>query len=346
MASLRKRKLSSGYVWYVDYHDNDGKRHWFNTHTASRKIADQMRSKIEVDLAMETLELPRKKKQVTLSKLRDAYLRNSAAEHDKNTYELNERFLRFFIDFMGDVKLDSITRKDAEEYKLHRLESVGKTSVNMEIRHLKAVFSYSVDIAGYLKENPFKNVKQFKIEGNNLPVFLSIDNIETLLEVIDNRDFKDLVLFYLNTGCRRNEALNLEWENIDFERKMVKITKAKSGSDRSVPLNDGILEILERRRQKQKPFSFKEDFVTHKFPKYLKKTGLNGKFTIHSLRHTFASHLVMNGVDLYSVQKLLGHSSSKVTEMYAHLAPDYLALGVAKLPSAFKEGRKVDNGVL
>ena len=68
------------------------------------------------------------------------------AEHKRATYELNERFLNNFLDFLGDMLIDRITRKDAEDYKIHRLKTVSKTSVNMEIRHLKAAFSFAVEI--------------------------------------------------------------------------------------------------------------------------------------------------------------------------------------------------------
>ena len=201
----------------------------------------------------------------------------------------------------------------------------------MEIRHLKAAFSYATEVISILKENPFRNVKQLKIEGDNLPGYLTLYDIEKLLSVIDDEDFKQLVIFYLNTGCRRDEALNLTLDNIDFNRKKIKITQTKSGKDREIPLNEKLLKILER-RNREVPFGFKSHYVTHKFKEYVRKAGINERFSVHSLRHTFASHLVMNGVDLYTVQKLLGHSSIRVTEKYAHLSPDFLASGVTKLP--------------
>ena len=80
-------------------------------------------------------------------------------------------------------------------------------------------------------------------------------------------------------------------------------------------------------------FNYSRWHVTHKFKKFLKKSGIKGWecFNVHTLRHTFASHLVMDGSDLYAVSKLLGHSSVAVTQMYAHLAPDYLRISVDRL---------------
>ncbi len=333
MACLRKRKRKRDFVWIVDFYDNEGKRHWFNTSTSSRKVAEQMKAKIEVDLTLGKLDLPYGEKAVGLGTLKRNYLEYSRAEHSKSTYDLNERFLSYLLEFLGDVSLKKITRKDIEDYKIHRLARVKKTSVNMEIRHLKAAFNFGVHVGGYLLESPFSKVKQFKLDGNNLPEYLKIEEIEKLLGVIDNDEYKDLILFYLHTGCRRGEALGLTWQNIDLSRRTVKITKTKGGKDRQVPINDQLLDTLTgKETDVEKPFNFNCHFVTHKFKGYIKKAGLSLNFSVHSLRHTFASHLVMNGVDLYTVKELLGHSDIRVTEKYAHLAPDHLAAGVSRLP--------------
>ncbi len=333
MACLRKRKRQGDLVWIIDYYDNEGQRHWFNTKTGSRRVAEQMKAKIEVDLNLGKLDLSHKKKAVRLSKLIEAYLKYSQAEHGKATYALNERFLNYLLDFLGDMPLKKITRKNIEDYKIHRQERVSKTSVNMEIRHLKSAFNFGVQVYGYLKESPFSNVKQYKLDGNNLPEYLTLEDVEKLMAVIDNSNFKDLVLFYLHTGCRRGEALSLTWANIDLVRRVIKITKTKGRKDREIPINDRLLEVLNSKEAScEKPFNHKRHFVTHKFKNYIKRAGLNLNFSVHTLRHTFASHLVMNGVDLYTVKELLGHSEMRITEMYAHLAPDHLAAGVSRLP--------------
>ena len=75
--------------------------------------------------------------------------------------------------------------------------------------------------------------------------------------------------------------------------------------------------------------AYLSDFLTHRFKKFLRGLGIEG--SLHSFRHTFASHLIMKGADLYSVSKLLGHASIKTTEIYAHLAPDYLKAAVGRL---------------
>ena len=341
MAVLRKRekkKAPRGYVWIVDYYDSQGKRRWLSTNTASRKIAEQIKAKIEVDLTLGKMGLQNVRKRTKLSQFIDSFLQYSEAHHSRSTYELNMRFLSYFLEYKGDVFIDRVTREDVENYKIARLKEVSRTSVNMELRHLKSAFSYAKKVLKCINENPFTGVKQLEISGNNLPGYLNTDEIKKLLAVINLIDFRELILFYLYTGCRRNEALNLKWSDINMNRRVIPIRKTKGRKDREIPISHNLMEVLKARAERIKPatndsvFAYHPHYVTHKFKKFLELAGIEKQASIHTLRHTFASHLVMNGVDLYTVQKLLGHSDLKVTEMYAHLAPDYLAIGVEKLP--------------
>ena len=170
-----------------------------------------------------------------------------------------------------------------------------------------------------------------KIKDSNYPKFFTREEVNILLDAIPEGNFKNLIQFYLYTGSRRNEALSLDWKEIDLEENKVILKETKSGDSRVVPFNGVLTGILKSMEQNgEKPFPFKPDYVTHKFKKYLRSTKIENKeeLNVHSLRHTFASHLVMSGVDLYTVSKLLGHSSVKVTEMYAHLMPDHLKAAI------------------
>jgi len=220
-----------------------------------------------------------------------------------------------------------------EEFKLKRMEQVKSTSVNLEIRHLKAAFEMARKW-GYIPSNPFQDVKQIKIKSNNLPKFLTKDQVKKLLDIIPDGNYKDLIQVYLYTGSRRNEALNLTWDDIDLEKGKIFIKETKSGESRIVPINSELSKILKSMDNgNPKLFNFSKWHVTHKFKKYLKKSGIKGweSFNVHTLRHTFASHLIMSGTDIYTVSKLLGHSSVAVTQMYAHLAPDYLRVSIERL---------------
>ncbi len=112
--------------------------------------------------------------------------------------------------------------------------------------------------------------------------------------------------------------------------------KSKSGKPREIPVASSLRAALNGLgpQRSGKVFGVPEITLRRYFPKLLKEAGI-GDFRFHDLRHTFASRLVMSGVDLYTVQRLLGHSSIKMTERYAHLAPDYLRAAIQRLEPGY-----------
>lgn len=154
---------------------------------------------------------------------------------------------------------------------------------------------------------------------------------------------KPLVLLSLNTGMRRGELFNLRWNAIDFSNELLTIhgDKAKSGKTRHIPLNSEALSILRQWKEQcgidcgnAVVFPGKDgkplDNVNKSWWSLLEMAGIDD-FRWHDMRHTFASNLVMAGVDLNTVRELLGHSDYKMTLRYAHLAPKHKANAVARL---------------
>jgi integrase len=142
---------------------------------------------------------------------------------------------------------------------------------------------------------------------------------------------------------RRGEILGLLWPDVDFHSRIITIQHSKSGKKRMIPMDDTLVSVL-----KGLPSRLKKGLV---FPTSRESGGaltdINKTFTrltakvkienlrFHDLRHTFASHLVMNGVDLVTVQQLLGHGSINMTIRYSHLAPEHRAKAVKVLDSAY-----------
>jgi integrase len=154
---------------------------------------------------------------------------------------------------------------------------------------------------------------------------------------------KPAVLLSLNTGMRRGELFGLQWRDVDLEKRILTVVGegAKSGQTRHIPLNDEALAIL--KQWKAQPgvksiggyvFSGKDgdplQNLRKSFMEVLRKAKVND-FRWHDMRHSFASKLVMNGVDLNTVRELLGHGDYKMTLRYSHLAPEHKAAAVAKL---------------
>ncbi|MFO7889897.1 MAG: tyrosine-type recombinase/integrase [bacterium] len=325
---MRKRKTKGGYTWIVDYY-HKGRRHRKSTGTSNRKQAELILKDIEVRIAKGNFGFNDHKK-VNLSEFKAEYLEYSKSRKADNSYRADKYSLNLFFDYLKDIYLHRITVADIENFITKRLQTVKESTVNVNLRHLKSAFEKAV-ASEHIPENPFKKVKLLKVKNSNIPKFFTKDQIKELLNIIPEGAFKNLIYFYLYTGCRRNEALNITWDEINLNSGKVTFKETKSGNDRKVPFNGYLTKMLNAMdKQEDRPFPFRGDYVTHKFKKYLRKTEIKNKedLNVHSLRHTFASHLVMAGVNLLTVSKLLGHSSVKVTEVYAHLIPDHLKTAV------------------
>lgn len=152
---------------------------------------------------------------------------------------------------------------------------------------------------------------------------------------------KPMVMISLNTGMRRGELFTIKWENIDFKNSNLTVVGgiSKSGRTRHIPLNSEVQNILQEWKLQTKGtrgLVFKSmrgrkfDNVGSSWARILKKADIES-FRWHDMRHTFASRLVMAGVDLNTVRELLGHSDYNMTLRYAHLAPAHKAAAVEKL---------------
>ena len=151
---------------------------------------------------------------------------------------------------------------------------------------------------------------------------------------------KPMVLIALNTGLRRGEVFNLKWADINFDKRTLTVegTTSKSGQTRHVSLNSEVMTILKLWGQQSKGvFVFTSPVTGTRFDNIKKAWGQLRiragipDFLFHDLRHTFASKLVMAGVDLYTVKELMGHSTIQMTERYSHLAPEHKASAVELL---------------
>jgi integrase len=177
--------------------------------------------------------------------------------------------------------------------------------------------------------------------------FLSIEETKKFLSACPP-DLYPIYFTFLNTGMRKAELENLEWDDIDFKRRKIQIRRKefwqpKTG-EREIPISGQLDEILQQLKDKNDR-EIKSNFVfpdkgggkiktklRRKLIQIARQAGIDGLTKIHTLRHTFASHLVMQGVNLPTVKKLMGHSDIQTTMIYAHLAPDHLSDAVNKLP--------------
>lgn len=216
------------------------------------------------------------------------------------------------------------------------MQRVSPPTVNERLSKMKAVLNTAVRWK-LIQSNPMNEIKFVK-EPERFPPFFSQSSLQQLLLTIKEKWLKEVITFAILTGLRRGELLNLKWDDVDFARNLIIVRssptfKTKGGKIRRVPLNATAVCLLEERLRKDPScYCFtlngkqvSRTWLTHKFEKaiYDARSG-DDRLHFHSLRHTFASWLVQDGASLYEVQKLLGHSSGRITEMYSHLQPETL----------------------
>jgi len=174
--------------------------------------------------------------------------------------------------------------------------------------------------------NPVKGIKFFK-EQPRLR-FLEKEEISKLLSNC-NKHLKSIVTVALNTGMRKGEILNLKWNDIDFKRGIIHLYHTKNGEKREIPMNEQVRNMIVAVKKHPKsayifcnPAGKPYCDIRKSFFTACKESGIIN-FRFHDLRHTFASQLVMSGVDLNTVRELLGHKSLDMTLRYSHLSADH-----------------------
>jgi integrase len=192
---------------------------------------------------------------------------------------------------------------------------------------------------GLLEVSPFRKGARLTFrENNQRHRYLTEEEIERLLSACSPH-LKPIVELALHTGMRKGELLNLKWDQI--RDGFIYLIETKSGKARQIPLDDRAAQVLKAQQIRNKwkspyvcigPDGERLKDVKKGFNAACRRAGIED-FHFHDLRHTFASHLVMKGANLKAVQRLLGHSDSKMTDRYSHLSPDHLKESVSLLGS-------------
>lgn len=223
-----------------------------------------------------------------------------------------------------------------EECKAQRLETVTPATVNREITCIRHMFAKAIEW-GYVRRNPLKEVKKLKEPPGRLR-YLTREEIAALLDAC-NHHLRPIVVAALNTGMRKSEILSLKWRDLDLKNRRITVTNTKNNEIRVISINKTLYrELLGLDRTARSEYVFShgkgEPYgdVKKGFTSAVRKAGIKD-FRFHGLRHTFDSHLVMQGVDLRTVQQLMGHKEIKMTMRYAHLSPKHVEEAVARLDS-------------
>ncbi|MCX6832960.1 MAG: site-specific integrase [candidate division Zixibacteria bacterium] len=240
---------------------------------------------------------------------------------NKKSWQSDQTIINRLSKVFSGKKLSERTVLDVERYKALRIKTVSDVTTNREVALLKHMFNKAV-AWNLAKDNPIMLVKLFR--KNNARIrHLTLSKIKSLLD--ECADYiRPIVEFALNMGMRYREIRSLRCGHVDLRNRLIYIDEKKWGR-REVPMTDYIFHYLvEHQRASGRVFDEAGGKLVGKMrtahENAVKRVGISD-LTFHELRHAFASHLVMAGVDLLTVKELLGHKSINVTLRYSHLSP-------------------------
>ena len=335
---LSKSSIGIYYLWY----SVDGKRQRISTRCKFKADALKFLQSFKADDRKKQTE----SKRVLLQSFINDFLLFADGNFSKATKYLYTLSLNKLLSFIGNIPITSITPKHFDTYKLERLKSspifdekrtVSPITVNIELRTIRASFNTAVRW-GLLQSNPFSNQKFVSVPEAS-PIFFSKADFQKLLNAIKEGWLKEIIIFATLTGLRRGEIVNLHWSDVDLQRKTITVQssptfKTKNGKKRTIPINETAVYILKSKANKnisELVFTLNgrevyPNWISAKMKQYVvdASIGLPKKLHFHSLRHTFASWLVQDGVSIYAVKELLGHSDVKTTQVYSHLQPEQM----------------------
>lgn len=254
----------------------------------------------------------------------------SIRKYSKRTIKSYMRINRDFLLFVRKGP-EEVENEDIKRYLYHMInqKKVATSTLNTIINALKF---YCGEI---LKKSFIYEVKRPK-KDKKLPLVLSKEEVKKMLEVTTNIKHKAILMLVYSGGLRVGEVIKLKPEDIDASRKLIHIRASKGRKDRYTLLSDMALQILREYWKREKPRKWlfpswnKEKHITARtvqkiFQSACKKAGIKKNVSVHSLRYSFATHLLESGIDLRYIQELLGHKSLKTTEIYTHVSTKNLS---------------------
>ena len=243
-----------------------------------------------------------------------------------NTQKTYLHYLSLFCDHFHQRDFNQISTNEIEAY-FYELIQNNQLSYSAQSQYINAIKFYYEKVLGKPK-NVYNLPRPRKPES--LPKVLSKNEIKKILEVTSNIKHKCIITLLYSAGLRRSELLNLKVKDINSERMILMINDSKGKKDRITLLSSKILDLLRQYYREYKPKIFLIEgeeggkYSATSISKILKKSaskaGIRMNVTPHMLRHSFATHLLEQGTDLRYIQELLGHSSSKTTEIYTHIS--------------------------
>jgi len=314
--------------WWVRLYVH-GRERWHKCDTKSQARALYGRLKAEIREGTYFPERFTHKQDITLRAWIQRYVESSTTRNLDN----EQRYGRRWQFYLGKRLLHDVTTEDLRRLQA-KMKAKGKWSdatINRHFSFLRRVLMVAIK-DGKLTRNPVSAIRFLPEEHRTR--FLTDQELMQVRQHV-GAPYWQVIAFAVETGMRRAEQFGLRWNQVNLEAGLLTIPLSKSGKSRHVPLSDTALQIVRSLDSfTSSPWVFPspknplrpwnaQSFVNHVFTPALANAGIHGACW-HTLRHTAASRRVMAGVDLVSVQKILGHLDIQTTLRYAHLSPGHL----------------------
>lgn len=256
----------------------------------------------------------------------DAYFQKlEIKKYSLNTAKTYISMFEGYINYYKDIELLALNDVDIRNYLSHLVRINRSNSfINLTINAIK--FYYEIVMG---MPNRFYSIER-PLKENKLPVVLSREEVARMLGKLKNSKHNCMVALMYSSGLRISELLNLKIKDIDSDRMVIHVVGAKGNKDRYTLLSKSILQGLRKYFLMYRPgeylfegpmgTKYSQSSVQRIVKRAAQLAGIRKKVSPHTLRHSFATHLLENGTDLRYIQNLLGHSSSRTTEIYTHVA--------------------------
>jgi integrase/recombinase XerD len=243
-----------------------------------------------------------------------------------NTQTSYKEATKKFLCYYADYYIEEITTEQLNSYLYYLItQGVSASTQNIFVSAIKMFYTKM-----YNKNIDIMNIER-PIRSKPLPKVIARHDVEKMLLGITNLKHQTALLVIYSLGLRRSELLNLELSDIDSKRMVIVIRNAKGNKDRTVPLSEKMLERLKAYYWKFRPRKYliegnaeSERYTATSlstiFHRYMDRVRPNNNFTLHCLRHSCATHLLEEGTDIRYIQELLGHKSTRTTEIYTHVS--------------------------
>jgi len=326
---LYRRKNSP--IWHMSFCVNN-RQYQRSTGTTDKRLADAILAKVKTQIVEGKWFEKEIRQEHTFGELAEKYL--DWCKGRQRSYDVKKCIIPFLVKRYGDMDISMIDSRVIEQLQTDYLrDNYTPAYINKITAICKHMLTKATDW-DMITEATLKAVRKVKpLKGENKRLrYLTKEEIPSLINSCDSH-LKPIVIAALHTGMRKSEILNLKWDNVDLRHGFISLNQSqtKNAERKEIPINSTLRAVFQAiTRRLDMPYVFYNPATSSLYQKDLKKSFATAlkkagitDFHFHDLRHTFASQLVMAGVDITTVKKLLGHKTLTMTLRYSHLATSH-----------------------